>query len=688
MNIILDFINKNKNRIKYENIIIFICLLFLAIHYYPTAGRFLDADEEYFFYITSAISRGMGLFTDLYSYYPPLLWYICSLFFKFSSSLFQAMLATRIFNISFSLVGFYLIFDIFKKLKLSWFIIPATLFLFYSIQFDLKLIEYRADNALLLILILQSYFIFLLTEQNKFSPFKIFSIIFLGILTFHITQKAVYIEPFLMLSFLFIHFDKIKIFILKYKAALSLIVFGGIMLLIFSESYHRFFYQCYIYPSIFLKKLPKLFPEYSFGNKLDFLIRFAKHNIAFWLIGLASFPTFLLNLRRNNKYLLPLMFLSGTFLLLWMAPFPMLQYQLYCAWGVLFSLPFFLNICCQILPKKKIFIFSAIFLLALSGMFTFTHYRFPFKSLMAYAAEIDRVREVIEQNEIASFGGSSINIQTALPFCDATMQFRSDEKRCQSENIRGVLKKKDIKFIHLDPRKRVKNILTNEDSYFIQSNYQKCPNLPLLIASKWAYINSKKKYINIEIEGNYNILLFTNNNTVMLDNRKLISSQIVMLKKGKHSVSTRKTAVLLLEFKSDKINSENFLNVNHKNIKFISLNQDFSDKFKLLGVLKSKKAKKTTYRLFWKAISDINDDLRAFHHFIDRDGNYVTGINIDPTDGWYDIRNIKKGDVISFDFSVDGNKRFNSMNIGWYYKQDWSKRLECDGSAFFKLYHL
>ena len=416
---------------------------------------------------------------------------------------------------------------------------------------------------------------------------------------------------------------------------------------------------------------------------------YAKKNLAFWLLGLASFTTLLLNIRNNHNHLIPLTFLIGSITLIWTAPFPAVQYQLFCFWGVLLSLPYFINICCEAFPKRKTLIFSIVLLLASSGTFTFTHYSFPFKSLRAYAAEIDRVREAIGQNKLASFGGASIDINTVLPFCDSAMQFRCDENICQSTNIRGILKKEKAKFVFIDQRKRIKDILLDEDSHFIRSNYQKCMDLPLMIASKWVYTNPKINNINIEIGGEYKVFLFSDREQkFMLDNQRLKQSQVLKLKQGKHSIRSTRPAVLLIEFNSNKINSESLANLNQDDFSFIPLSRDFSGKFKLLGILKYQKGKKFFCLPFWKVLSDINEDLMTFHHFIDKDQKYISGANIDPADGWYDIRNLKKGDLFSYQFTVDRDQRFNSMNIGWYYKQDWSKRLECNGSTFFKLYQL
>ena len=680
------FIIKNKDEMLNGNIIIFICLLTLAFHFYSAAGRFLDTDEEYYFYITSAISQGAGIYADLHSYYPPVLWYICSVFFKFSPDLFHSMLAIRVFIISLSLIGFYLIFDMFKRLKLSWFIIPTAVFIYYSMQFDLKLMEYRADNALIFVLVLQGYLIFISSLQDKLSPFKSFLMIFLFFLSFHVNQKAVYIEPPLLFAFLAIRLETFKQFIIKHRAAILFVLAGLGLFLLSSKSYHRFLYQSYIYPSIFINKAVGLTPGFSFGNNLGFLMRSAKYNLTFWLIGLASLITFIFSLKVNNIFLAPLMFMIGAALLVLTTYFPLMHYQLYCTWAVLFSMPYFIKICIDAFPQRKILIFLIVLLLSLACIFTLQHFAFPLKPLNIYAAEIDHVREAIGRDQIASFGGASIDIRTNLPFCDSALQFRGDDKYCQSRDIRSILRNKGIKFIFIDQRGYLKNMLVDADKSFIRSNYQTCHGLPLMIASKWIYVDSGLSNIDIELAGSYKILLLSKNDPlVSLDDRAVKNAQVLTLERGKHLLRSSGPAALLIEYNSDKTVSESLYDLNLSRFELIPLNIYFPGYFELLGVIKYEKFNRLFYRFFWRALSDIDSELMAFHHFLDRNGTYMTGMNIDPTDGWYDIRYVKKGETISYDFSVENNDKYGSIDVGWYFRQDMSKRLSCDGHTFFKL---
>jgi len=673
-----------ENRMGIDNAILLFCLLILALHYYSMVGSFTETDEEYYSYISSGISRGMGIYTDLHCFYPPVSLYLNSIFFKIFSNLYHAMLSARIFITALSLCGFCLIFDIFKKMKLSWFMIPATLFILYSMELNLLAIRFRPDHVLCFVIILQCYLIFLLPLKEKLSDLIVPLIMFLCVISFHVSQKALTIEPFLMLAFLIAYFDVIKRFVVKYRVAIFFIAFLTTLYLIFSESYHRFFYQCYIFLPAFFKGAQQ-WHHYNFKNNLDFLlIHNVYHNIAFWLTGLASFLTFLFFIKRDKRYLTPLMLLLGGFLVI-LNGLTMMgayrQYQLYCVWAILFALPYFIGICCEIFPKRKLVIFLIITLMALSGYFTYGRYIWPSKSLKTYTAEIDRVRQTIGQDGLASLGGTSINIPTLLPYIDNVPVFRADYN-----NVRSVLIKKSIKFVFIDQRWAIKSDLFGDDGHFIAANYQMCLDLPLMIASKWVYADPGKQDMPVEIGGNYKVLMLAKPNTkVMLDDHILKNTQVLHLKRGKHIVQTDGPAALLIEYNSRKTSSESLYNLNLSKYEFIPLNRSFSGKFELLGVIKYEKSNKFFYHVFWKALSGIDNELMTFHHFCDVSGNIIAGVNIDPADGWYDIRNLKKDEVISYDLSVDKNEKIKSVHIGWYFKQDWNMRLRYDDSTFFTL---
>jgi hypothetical protein len=410
-------------------------------------------------------------------------------------------------------------------------------------------------------------------------------------------------------------------------------------------------------------------------NKLGFILFYFKFNPAFWLIGLISFATLLFYFKKDRIYLTPLMFLSGAILLIGTSIilFPYIHYQLYYFWAVLFSLPYFIGLCVKVFPKRDVLIFTIIVLSAATGIFTFEHFSYPYKPLIEYAAEIDHVRNVIGGNGLASFGGSSITIKSEAP-------------DCYSKDIVNTLKTKGTKFIFIDQRNNTITGLTYESRYFIRSNYEKCPGLPLMIASRWHYLDPDTKYIPVEIEGYHKILLFTKNaNIVILDGRKLTNDQVLYLKRGEHTIKANRSAALLIEYNSRKTSSESLYNLNLSKYEFIPLNKYFSGKFELLGVLKYEKSNKLFYHIFWKALSNIDTELMAFHHFCDISGNSLAGVNIDPADGWYDIRSIKKDEMISYDISVDKNDKFRSVHIGWYFKQDWNLRLRHYDSTFFTL---
>lgn len=201
----------------------------------------------------------------------------------------------------------------------------------------------------------------------------------------------------------------------------------------------------------------------------------------------------------------------------------------------------------------------------------------------------------------------------------------------------------------------------------------------------WIYLEPGQKNINIKIAGPYKTLLITGrDNSVILDDHKLQNSQVLDLKQGRHVVTASKPAVLMVEYNPEKI-SDSLYNLNLASFDLIPLNKIFSDKFELMGVIKYKISDKLFFRFFWKALADVTDELMTFHHFCGSNGNYMTVANVDPTDGWYDIRSIKKGKEFSYIFSVDNNEKYKSINIGWFFRQDWSRRLMYGDSTFFTL---
>jgi hypothetical protein len=325
------------------------------------------------------------------------------------------------------------------------------------------------------------------------------------------------------------------------------------------------------------------------------------------------------------------------------------------------------------------------FSLALSGYFTYGHYIWPSKPLKTYAAEIDLVRDAIGKDGLASFGGASINIPTTLHYPD--IPGLHDDYM----NVRDPLIKNATKFVLLDQRLDIKLRLSEralyaEDAHFIGANYQKCHGLPLMIASKWIYVDADLKDIPVEIRGNYKVLLFRRPDTnVMIDGRALKNIQVMYLGRGRHALKADGPAAILIEYNSGKTSSESLYNLDLSGYEFIPLNGSFSGVFELLGVLRYESSNKLFYRLFWRVLSPVNDDLMAFQHFCDSSGNYVDGANIDPADGWYNLRILKKGDVISYDLSVDKNDKFRYAHIGWYYKRDWNNRLPYDGTTFYTI---
>ena len=62
-----------------------------------------------------------------------------------------------------------------------------------------------------------------------------------------------------------------------------------------------------------------------------------------------------------------------------------------------------------------------------------------------------------------------------------------------------------------------------------------------------------------------------------------------------------------------------------------------------------------------------------------------TTLETDPTNGWYDLRSLRPGDLVTYEFLTDTDKD-NNLNVGWFYKHNWNKRINYGGSTYLKLY--
>lgn len=680
-----DLLNDRLKWLRYESILLYGALFVLVLHYFKMIGGATDWDEQFYFYVSSAVSRGAGMYADLHISYPPVLFFIGALLFKIFPDLYHAMLASRIFITALSLLGFYLIFDIFRKLKLAWFIIPAAIFAFYLLPLDLTVIKFRPDNLLYFILVLQGYLLFRLTFDDKSSTTDIFLIFFLFILSFHVVQKAIFIEPFLMAGFLLAHFERLKRFYVQNSRVL--IVSAAIMVLIavFSGVYHRFFYMSYIFIPSFMSNLP----HFSVRASLDFLLLYVWINIAFWVTGIVSFAATIANIRKDRKMIVPAMMLAGTFLYLIVSIFalcPYIQYQLYCIWAILFSLPFLVDICRDAFPKRTFIVFLIACLLALSGYFTYGHFWWPTTPIKKYAEEIDRTRTVVGKEMVASLGASTIDIPNAMPYLDQQPGYRKDYP-----NFRDTLIKKAVPFIFIEQKEVFQGMLSifPDDGHFIYANYQECQGLPgaLMIASKWAYTDKGTTTFQIAIKGNYKILLLSKPGAdASIDGRKLKNVQVMYLGTGDHIIISTQPAVVLMDHYSEKASSESMYDLSRSGYDLFPVDKVFSDKLELLGVLRYKRSGMYFYRFFWKALSNIDGQLDAFHHFRGSSDNFVSGINVDPGGRWYKISGLKPGEVFSYGFLADMDPNIRSMDIGWFYEQDWSKRVPYGTGTFFKLY--
>jgi hypothetical protein len=328
----------------------------------------------------------------------------------------------------------------------------------------------------------------------------------------------------------------------------------------------------------------------------------------------------------------------------------------------------------------------AAFLLALSGYFTYGHYWWPTTPIKIYANEIDGIRAAIGTEEIASLGVATINIPNAMPYLDQQPGFRKDYP-----NFRDTLIKKSVPFVFIEQKEVFRDMLSiiPEDGHFIFANYQECQEFPgaLMIASKWAYADKGTTNFQIAIKGSYKILLLSRSGAdVWIDGRKLKNVQIMYLGAGDHVIKAAEPAAVLMDHYSNKVSSESMYDLIRSKHDIIPVGQAFSDKFELLGVLRYKKSGKYFYRFFWKALSNVDGQLRVFHHFRGSSDNFMYGLNIDPADQWYNINLLKPGEVFSYSLLADMDRNIRSMDIGWFYEQDWSRRVPCGTGTFFKLY--
>jgi hypothetical protein len=641
------------------------CLIIIALRFLPLAFRFVDSDEEYYFSIASAISGGQNPYAGSSIFpYPPLMFYLASLFLRLLPDLFSAILCIRLFTLTLSLIGLWLIFDIFKKMNCGFFIIPTTLMILFSAPMELKIAEFRSDNLLWLLIVLQGYLAFVLSRSKKHSTPIYFSIFCLALLSFHTNQKAVFLEIPFLLSFTLINFNSIKSFINDFKFQLIATLAALTGMIVFSTPYRISIYQSYIYPFILKGNYP-YFASLPWRDNLSVLLRSVRDYTAFWGTGLFSGLLLGYQIKRDRFLLVPFSLMLGALALIINSCFtvsPYVQYQFYLIWAILFSLPFSLNVFKQLFPSYRyplLFVFLAVSCLSI---FTYTHYSWPYRDLRGYINTAQKVKEIVGSDGVILFQGTGIIIKSAVPpSYDSWINYRFVEKRSKFNNLEQAVKGSAPNFVLLDERERLKSFLPDNDKRFIMGNYQKCPALPLMISSKWVILGREPFDPALLKKDGYRYKIFEAQNN-------------------------RRPSVALIEFNSDKISSSSYIQSNLSSYRLIPVEKNFADKFRLLYVLIFNGRGQRYCRIFWEASKDNNDELMAFHHLRDNKGNYIDGINVDPTDGWYDIGQIKRGEIISYGISVGQNDKSKSLDIGWYFKNDWNARLPLGNLTFYRLY--
>ena len=95
---------------------------------------------------------------------------------------------------------------------------------------------------------------------------------------------------------------------------------------------------------------------------------------------------------------------------------------------------------------------------------------------------------MVGENGLASFLGSALDLKSDLPFYSAWVDLKDLKGYQQYDSISEIIQDKGSKFVFLDQRDYVKKFVEDPDGYFIKANYQKCPGLPLMIASRWFYL--------------------------------------------------------------------------------------------------------------------------------------------------------------------------------------------------------
>ena len=664
-----------------ERAVLAFCLTAIGFHFYPMAGRFLDQDELYFFHVSHAVSQGVPLYSGLDPYYPPLLFYIGAVFFTLFHDLYLSLLAARILGITCGLIGFFFVFDIFRRLRLTYFIVPVAFVIPFLTQFDLKLTEFRADNFICPMIAAQAWLVFRVNEGTARLDRTLLAVVFVGLVAVHLSQKAVPIEGALLIVLLTTQLSGVRGLVHRHSPAVSLgaLVFTGVVA--WSAGYRLFVQRTYVDTLRMMSIYP---PE----EGARFLLTCLQRNLGFWLLAVLS--TFVIaeglpaHPRRN---LLPLMLLAGACVLVYASSFPYLHYQLYLAWAALLALPFAVAVARDLFPGGMVAAFALCSIAALSSLRTFQTFEFPHQPLREYASMVERAQHEIGPEAVGFVGGTLISSSSIWPQDPINgYKYYRDYVVERRWRMSRLLRQTGAKLV-FDPRALVREQAVKTDRVFIGLNYRDTPGLPLLIASRWYWFDAGQSSLAVEMSGPYRTWVFGDGaGTTSIDGVNAGGGATLQLDAGTHRVEATAPGVMLAEFASPTVRSSESQDIGTaKRTAFAPVDADFSGDFRLLGVLRLEEDDADVFHVFWQKTANVEEELLAFHHFRDGGGNFIHGENVDPGAGWYSLRDLGSGQVFSYRFRVAKGLNARSLDIGLYHRNDIARRIPRGHETYFRV---
>lgn len=651
------------------------CLLALALKFYASVGRFLDPDERYCLHATFLISSRCDLYSTTHFFYPPLTWTFGAVLCKLGFGLYQTLLSLRIMSVTFSLLAFSLLFQVYRCLKVTYLIIPATLFAYFSTPLNLKIMEFRSDHPLILIVMCQFWLLTKAAINRKLTRSSALGILALAGAAFHTNQKALFIEPLLVAVMIGLWgWDWVKGSIRSSKFFVGLAI-GIIILLTASSNYRSLIYNCYLYPLIVQISYDGQVTDYPMVSKLEFLIIAARYSVPLWILGFSNSVVIGLHLRRNRNLTIPLAYLTGALLILLLSRFPQIHYHIYWYWAVACALPWAAASMLTRYPRSGVIWFCLCSCLALTEPLKDYREEAVIKSLKAYAEMIDKVRTAIGRDRLASFNGNSLDIPSDLPFCDTAEQFKCDREYCYSDAIRNVLGEKNTQFILVEDDRRIRDSLNEIDGFFIQTNYLPVTGIPLLKAAKWLYVDAAHQSVEIPVGGTYRQATFSQTAATPDGLAVQDRATIITLLRGTVNFSVSEPTVVFIESEAGASTTEEHEFLAGAAVSFQPLSANFDNALTLIGILKSVKENQIRVRFFWRIEKQFSIELNAFHHLMNPQGSIAKTYNIDPGNGWYHFKNLLPGTIISYSVTLPQGSSPMKLAIGWYFKQSWTLRV-------------